>query len=104
MRSFRYYTGALRSPIAPVFLGVFTAFQQQAPEPTPPNPGSPCSWHGHLSKGRKFQGAAEALEPASSSTMDRQKMRDWGMLILGMRSFKPWAKESLGLMKMPVKL
>ena len=30
MRSFRYYTGALRSPIAPVFLGVFTAFQQQA--------------------------------------------------------------------------
>ena len=104
MGSFRSRIGALRSPIAPLFLGFFPLFGDQYLGQRRATPCHLAGWYGYLTQGARFQGDAAALEPASSSTMDRQKMRDWGMLILGMRSFKPWAKESLGLMKMPVKL
>ena len=46
----------------------------------------------------------QSLDDASSSIIARQKRNDSPTAALGTRSFSPWAKLSLGLMKIPVKL
>ena len=48
--------------------------------------------------------ANQFLDDASSLIIARQKRNDSPTAALGIRSFSPWAKLSLGLMKIPVKL